>query len=66
MLDDFFEHEAWNRTKQDRIVLIVDMWHSGLGRDEIHLLEGLQRYGYSYARQLNRYWQRNDAAAAGQ
>ena len=66
VLDDFFEHEAWNRTKQDRIVLIVDMWHSGLGRDEIHLLEGLQRYGYSYARQLNRYWQRNDAAAAGQ
>ena len=66
VLDDFFEHEAWNRTEQDRIVLIVDMWHPGLARDEIHLLEGLQRYGYSYARQLNRYWQRNDAAAAGQ
>ena len=66
VLDDFFEHEAWNRTKQDRIVLIVDLWHPGLARDEIRLLEGLQRYGYSYARQLNRYWQRNDAAAAGQ
>jgi hypothetical protein len=46
--------------------LIVDLWHHGLSRDEIRLLEGLQRYGYSYARQLNRYWQRNDAAAAGQ
>jgi len=66
VLDDFFEHEAWNRTKQDRIVLIVDLWHPGLSRDEIRLLEGLQRYGYSYARQLNRYWQRNDAASTGQ
>ena len=63
MLDDFFEHEAWNRTKQDRIVLIVDLWHPGLAREEIRLLEGLQGYGYSYARQLNRYWQRNEAAA---
>ena len=64
VLDDFFEHEAWNRTKRDRIVLIVDMWHPGLAPAEVRLLEGLQRYGYSYARQLNRYWQRNDAAAA--
>jgi len=62
VLDDFFEHEAWNRTKQDRIVLIVDMWHPGLAPKEIRLLAGLQRYGYSYAQQLHRYWQRNEAA----
>jgi len=50
----------------DRIVLIVDMWHPGLAPAEVRLLEGLQRYGYAYARQLNRYWQRNDAAAAAE
>jgi aspartate beta-hydroxylase len=64
VFDDHFEHEAWNRTAADRIVLIVDLWHPGLSPTEVRLLEGLQGYALAYARQLNRYWSSNAAAAA--
>src|SRR5581483_3620799 len=30
VFDDYFEHEAWNHADEDRIVLIVDLWHPGL------------------------------------
>ncbi|MGB9182572.1 MAG: aspartyl/asparaginyl beta-hydroxylase domain-containing protein [Solirubrobacteraceae bacterium] len=63
VFDDHFEHEAWNHTEQDRIVLIVDMWHPGLSDAEVRLLEGLHSYVSAYARQLNRYWSSNAAAA---
>lgn len=65
VFDDHFEHEAWNHTEEDRIVLIVDMWHPGLSPTEVRLLEGLHKYAYAYARQLNKYWSSNAAAAAG-
>jgi aspartyl/asparaginyl beta-hydroxylase (cupin superfamily) len=63
VFDDYFEHEAWNRTAEDRIVLIVDLWHPDLSATEVQLLEGLHRYAYAQARQLNRYWSSNAAAA---
>jgi aspartate beta-hydroxylase len=65
VFDDHFEHEAWNHTTGDRIVLIVDLWHPDLSMTEVRLLEGLHRYVYAHARQLNRYWSSNDAAAKG-
>jgi aspartate beta-hydroxylase len=65
VFDDHFEHEAWNHTTGDRIVLIVDLWHPELSMTEVRLLEGLHRYVYAHARQLNRYWSSNDAAAKG-
>lgn len=64
VFDDHFEHEAWNKTDQDRIVLIVDMWHPGLSVTEVRLLEGLHTYVYAYARQLHRYWASNAEAAS--
>ncbi len=64
VFDDHFEHEAWNHTDEDRIVLIVDLWHPGLSTTEVRLLEGLHRYTYAYARQLSRYWSSNADAAA--
>jgi aspartate beta-hydroxylase len=64
VFDDYFEHEAWNHTDEDRIVLIVDLWHPSLSPVEVRLLEGLHGYAYVYARQLNRYWSANAAAAA--
>ncbi len=27
VFDDTFEHEAWNRSKQTRVVLIFDLWN---------------------------------------
>lgn len=32
--DDTIEHEAWNRSKQDRAVLILDCWSPHLSEDE--------------------------------
>lgn len=63
VFDDYFEHEAWNATAEDRIVLIVDMWHPGLSGTEVRLLEGLHRYTYAHARRLSRYWSANAKAA---
>jgi aspartyl/asparaginyl beta-hydroxylase (cupin superfamily) len=56
IFDDYFEHEAWNYTEDDRIVLVIDMWHPELTTAEIALLDGLQGYAYAYARELNKYW----------
>jgi Aspartyl/Asparaginyl beta-hydroxylase len=63
VFDDHFEHEAWNHSDEDRIILIVDLWHPGLSSTEIDLLEGLHRYAFSHARKLSRYWAANAAAA---
>jgi Aspartyl/Asparaginyl beta-hydroxylase len=62
VFDDSFEHEAWNHTADDRIVLIVDVWHPGLSSTEVHLLAGLHRYASGYARRLDRYWTVNAAS----
>lgn len=62
VFDDHFEHEAWNYTASDRIVLVVDMWHPSLSAAEVALLEGLHKYAYAYARELNNYWYENASA----
>jgi aspartate beta-hydroxylase len=64
VFDDHFEHEAWNHTRQDRIVLIVDMWHPGLSATEVRLLETLHGYTNFHARRLSRYWSANAASRA--
>jgi aspartyl/asparaginyl beta-hydroxylase/uncharacterized protein DUF6817 len=62
IFDDSFEHEAWNLATEDRIVLIVDLWHPALSSAEVHLLAGLHRYASGYARRLDHYWAANAAA----
>ena len=32
--DDTFEHEAWNRSDRDRVVLILDSWNPDLSEAE--------------------------------
>ena len=43
--DDSINHEAWNNSADDRIVLICDVWHPGLTeqvrRDITSLLEAV-------------------------
>ncbi|HEY2319519.1 MAG TPA: aspartyl/asparaginyl beta-hydroxylase domain-containing protein [Solirubrobacteraceae bacterium] len=63
VFDDSFDHEAWNHTEEDRIVLIVDLWHPVLTDAEVSLLQGLQAHTYRSARRLSRYWAANAAAA---
>jgi hypothetical protein len=62
VFDDYFEHEAWNHTDEERIVLIVDLWHPGLSPTEVRLLEALHGYTDFHARRLSRYWAANAAA----
>jgi aspartyl/asparaginyl beta-hydroxylase (cupin superfamily) len=63
VFDDYFIHEAWNHTQEDRIVLVLDVWHPGLSAIEVALLEALHNYTYFHARRLSRYWSANAAAA---
>jgi aspartate beta-hydroxylase len=63
VFDDHFEHEAWNHSDTDRVVLIVDLWHPGLSDTEVMLLEGLQRYAHAHAERLAGYWSANARAA---
>jgi aspartate beta-hydroxylase len=62
VFDDSLEHEAWNHTGEDRIVLIIDFWHPDLTPMEIAYLEGLHRFASFQAVSLNRYWSANAEA----
>jgi aspartate beta-hydroxylase len=64
VFDDHYEHEAWNYSGEDRIVLIVDLWHPGLTPHEREILKSLHRYAFVYADDLNRYWTGNLKAKA--
>ncbi|NND61418.1 MAG: tetratricopeptide repeat protein [Gammaproteobacteria bacterium] len=50
--DDSFEHAAWNRSEQDRVVLIFEAWHPGLSAAEI---DGLQHFFVTRAEWLSRF-----------
>ena len=32
--DDCYQHHVWNHTLTDRVVLLFDMWHPDLTREE--------------------------------
>lgn len=64
VFDDSFEHEAWNETAEDRVVLIVDIWHPELRPQEVDMLVGLQRYALRHAQSLARYWALNEQGRA--
>ena len=34
IFDDAYEHETWNHTKEERVVLLFDLWHPELVEDE--------------------------------
>ena len=64
VFDDLYEHEVWNRTAEDRIILIVDLWHPEMTAREIAVIEGMQRYAYLHAREICDYWAGNESARA--
>lgn len=63
VFDDSFEHEVWNDTEDDRIVLLIDIWHPDLTKDEIAGLNALNLYGLHQGYNLVRYWERNRVSA---
>ncbi len=62
VFDDSLEHEAWNHTKEPRVVLILDFWHPDLTPAEVAYLEGLHRFANFHATSLNKYWSANAAS----
>ena len=64
VFDDFLRHEAWNHSADERLVLIVDLWHPGLTDEEVYLLTGLHCYVAAQAASLNAYWSANEKARA--
>ena len=39
--DDSVNHEAWNRSSDDRIILLFDVWRPELHQEERHLVKTL-------------------------
>ena len=62
VFDDTYEHEAWNYTGGDRVVLIVDLWHSELTAEEIRRLRTLHRYASAVGQSVAKYWAANARA----
>lgn len=63
VFDDSFTHSVWNSSDEERIVLIVDLWHPDLDEEEVALLSGLHKYGTLIGESLQKYWRKNDEAA---
>ena len=43
VFDDSFEHEVWNRTDEERVVLLFDIWHPDLEPSEIAAIQAMFR-----------------------
>eukprot|EP00300_Choanocystis_sp_HF-7_P010667 c17077_g1_i1.p1 GENE.c17077_g1_i1~~c17077_g1_i1.p1 ORF type:complete len:144 (-),score=34.38 c17077_g1_i1:20-451(-) len=39
VFDDCFEHEVWNLSNEERVVLLFDLWHPDLSLDEQDAIE---------------------------
>lgn len=61
VFDDTFEHEIWNRTDEERFVLIVDLWHPNLTDFERCAMDTINWLGEYKAKTMLRAWTRNDA-----
>jgi hypothetical protein len=60
VFDDTFEHEVWNRTDEERLVLLVDLWHPDLSAEERDSLDAINLLSVNKAQSMQRVWQRND------
>jgi aspartyl/asparaginyl beta-hydroxylase (cupin superfamily) len=43
IFDDAYEHETWNETDEDRVVLLFDLWHWELSEIEIESIQSMFR-----------------------
>jgi len=44
VLDDSFVHEVWNRTGEPRVLLLFDIWHPDIRKDERRRIEKMFEY----------------------
>lgn len=62
VFNDFHEHEVWNRTSEERLILLADIWHPDLSLRERTMLEAIHRMATENAKGLHRYWTQNEIA----
>jgi aspartyl/asparaginyl beta-hydroxylase (cupin superfamily) len=62
MLNDHLDHNVWNRTEDERIVLIVDVWHPDLTAAEKTLITGLHVYADVQSQAIST-WRERDSEA---
>lgn len=55
IFDDSFEHEVWHEGEEDRIVLVLDVWHPELRPAEIWAIKEMSRL----SRADRNYWRRS-------
>jgi aspartyl/asparaginyl beta-hydroxylase (cupin superfamily) len=60
VFDDTFEHEVWNRTDEERLILLVDLWHPDLTELERDALDVINWLSMSKATNMVGTWRRND------
>lgn len=50
VLDDSYDHEVWNKTKEERVVLLVDIWHPDVKQGEreeiVRMFQHAQQQGW--------------------
>lgn len=61
VFDDTFEHEVWNRTDEERLVLLIDLWHPDLTPLERDALDTINWLSMTIASGMVGTWQRNDS-----
>ena len=61
ILNDFWEHEVWNRTDEERLILLVDIWHPDISPRDKRLLESVHWMVQQRGRGLHEYWKKNEA-----
>jgi aspartyl/asparaginyl beta-hydroxylase (cupin superfamily) len=42
VFDDSFEHEVWNKSDSERVVLLIQFWHPDLTEAEVWALKELR------------------------
>jgi len=59
VFDDTFEHEAWNRSEQTRVVLIFDIWNpylTDVEREAMRIVvEELGRFNRAHGQEERAY-----------
>jgi aspartate beta-hydroxylase len=52
LFDDCFEHEAWNRSEQERLVMIFAVTHPDFEEDELKALKCFLKGYHAYRKSL--------------
>ena len=62
VFNDFLKHEVWNRTQEERLILLIDIWHPDITLQERKMLDAIHWMSEQHGRSLLDYWRKNEVA----